>query len=234
MECVLFMLDEENPIVDGGVGEEPVVDEPVTEPVTDEPINEEPVNEEPINNDTTPIITVEDLKKRLHLAGIDYSSYTDEDLQALIELAIERIEAETGLPIKQPRLITEYEDSFHNKVYETDFYPLQCCEIRLDDELIEAHRVDMDRGILYFKPVTPGDLEVKYQIQYTDTTVLTGLITNIIILNISEDTVHGTWNSIREGEVSVTYGAGSGGLQGKVDKALNELKGYYKPRLRLL
>lgn len=228
------MLDEENPIVDGGVGEEPVVDEPVTEPVTDEPINEEPVNEEPINNDTTPIITVEDLKKRLHLAGIDYSSYTDEDLQALIELAIERIEAETGLPIKQPRLITEYEDSFHNKVYETDFYPLQCCEIRLDDELIEAHRVDMDRGILYFKPVTPGDLEVKYQIQYTDTTVLTGLITNIIILNISEDTVHGTWNSIREGEVSVTYGAGSGGLQGKVDKALNELKGYYKPRLRLL
>lgn len=228
------MLDEENPIVDGGVGEEPVVDEPVTEPVTDEPINEEPVNEEPINNDTTPIITVEDLKKRLHLAGIDYSSYTDEDLQALIELAIERIEAETGLPIKQPRLITEYEDSFHNKVYETDFYPLQCCEIRLDDELIEAHRVDMDRGILYFKPVTPGDLEVKYQIQYTDTTVLTGLITNIIILNISEDTVHGTWNSIREGEVSVTYGAGSGGLQGKVDKALNDLKGYYKPRLRLL
>ena len=234
MECVLFMLDEENPIVDGGVGEEPVVDEPVTEPVTDEPINEEPVNEEPINNDTTPIITVEDLKKRLHLAGIDYSSYTDEDLQALIELAIERIEAETGLPIKQPRLITEYEDSFHNKVYETDFYPLQCCEIRLDDELIEAHRVDMDRGILYFKPVTPGDLEVKYQIQYTDITVLTGLITNIIILNISEDTVHGTWNSIREGEVSVTYGAGSGGLQGKVDKALNDLKGYYKPRLRLL
>ena len=228
------MLDEENPIVDGGVGEEPVVDEPVTEPVTDEPINEEPVNEEPINNDTTPIITVEDLKKRLHLAGIDYSSYTDEDLQALIELAIERIEAETGLPIKQPRLITEYEDSFHNKVYETDFYPLQCCEIRLDDELIEAHRVDMDRGILYFKPVTPGDLEVKYQIQYTDTTVLTGLITNIIILNISEDTVHGTWNSIREGEVSVTYGAGSGGLQDKVDKALNDLKGYYKPRLRLL
>ena len=228
------MLDEENPIVDGGVGEEPVVDEPVTEPVTDEPINEEPVNEEPINNDTTPIITVEDLKKRLHLAGIDYSSYTDEDLQALIELAIERIEAETGLPIKQPRLITEYEDSFHNKVYETDFYPLQCCEIRLDDELIEAHRVDMDKGILYFKPVNHGDLEVKYQIQYTDITVLTGLITNIIILNISEDTVHGTWNSIREGEVSVTYGAGSGGLQGKVDKALNDLKGYYKPRLRLL
>lgn len=194
---------------------------------------ETPTDETPSNNES-PIISIDELKKRLHLAGIDYSSYTDEDLQALIELAIERIEAETGLPIKQPRLITEYEDSFHNKVYETDFYPLQCCEIRLDDELIEAHRVDMDRGILYFKPVTPGDLEVKYQIQYTDITVLTGLITNITILNISEDTVHGTWNSIREGEVSVTYGAGSGGLQGKVDKALNDLKGYYKPRLRLL
>lgn len=194
---------------------------------------ETPTDETPSNNESS-IISIDELKKRLHLAGIDYSSYTDEDLQALIELAIERIEAETGLPIKQPRLITEYEDSFHKEVYETDFYPLQCCEIRLDDELIEAHRVDMDRGILYFKPVNHGDLEVKYQIQYTDITVLTGLITNIIILNISEDTVHGTWNSIREGEVSVTYGAGSGGLQGKVDKALNDLKGYYKPRLRLL
>ena len=193
-----------------------------------------PYDDETPSNNESPIISIDELKKRLHLAGIDYSSYTDEDLQALIELAIERIEAETGLPIKQPRLITEYEDSFHNKVYETDFYPLQCCEIRLDDELIEAHRVDMGRGILYFKPVNHGDLEVKYQIQYTDITVLTGLITNIIILNISEDTVHGTWNSIREGEVSVTYGAGSGGLQGKVDKALNDLKGYYKPRLRLL
>lgn len=221
------MLDEENeetPIIDDGGGEVPTGEIPTEEVPTEETPNDE----------TSSIISVEELKKRLRLAGIDYTSYTDEDLQALIELAIERIEAETGLPINQPRLITEYEDSFHNKVYETDFYPLQCCEIRLDDELIEAHRVDMDRGILYFKPVTPGDLEVKYQIQYTDITVLTGLITNIIILNISEDTVHGTWNSIREGEVSVTYGNSSGGLQEKTNEALNRLKGYYKPRIRLL
>ena len=200
------------------------------------------VDEEPINNDgetpsteeTSSIISIEDLKNRLHLAGIDYSKYTDEDLSNLIDLTLEEIEAETGLPIKQPRLITEYEDSFHNKVYETDFYPLQCCEIRLDDELIEAHRVDMDRGILYFKPVTPGDLKVKYRIQYTNTTVLVPLITDMIILGIEGDTVHGVWNSVKEGDVSVTYGAGSGGLQGKVDNTLAKLKGYYTPRVRLL
>ena len=205
------MLDEETPIID-----------------------EETVNEDHTNEETYHIISIEELKNRLRLAGIDYSSYTDEDLQDYIDLVIERIEAETGLPITTPRLIIEYEDSYHNKVYETDYYPLVCCEIRLDDKIVEPHRVDMHRGIIYFKPEPIGDLEVRYKIQYTNTSVLSSLITNMVILNMEEDTVHGTWNSIREGEVSVTYGAGSGGLQGKVDKALADLKGYYRPRVRLL
>ena len=201
------------------------------------------VDEEPINNDgetpsteeTSSIISIEDLKNRLHLAGIDYSKYTDEDLSNLIDLTLEEIEAETGLPITYPRLIVEYEDLFRGKVYETDFYPIECCEIRLDDELLEdVHRIDLNRGIFYFRPSLTGDLEVRYRIQYKDTTVLTGLITDMVILGIEGDTVHGVWNSVKEGDVSVTYGAGSGGLQGKVDNTLAKLKGYYTPRVRLL
>lgn len=201
------------------------------------------VDEEPINNDgetpsteeTSSIISIEDLKNRLHLAGIDYSKYTDEDLSNLIDLTLEEIEAETGLPITYPRLIVEYEDLFRGKVYETDFYPIECCEIRLDDELLEdVHRIDLNRGIFYFRPSLTGDLEVKYRIQYTNTTVLVPLITDMIILGIEGDPVHGVWNSVKEGDVSVTYGAGSGGLQGKVDSTLAKLKGYYTPRVRLL
>jgi len=206
----------------------------IDEPVNDEPIIDEPVIDEPVNEETGTIISIADLKKRLRLAGIDYSDYTDEDLTDLINLVIERIEAETGLPVLSPRMVTEYVDLFNGKVYETDFYPLVGYEIRLNDEPFEVHRVDADRGIIYFKPRTVGELEVKYQIQYTNNTVLSSLISDMIILEMEGDTVHGTWNSIREGEVSVTYGVGSGGLQGKVDKALNELKGYYKPRVRLL
>ena len=236
------MLDEEPIVNDDSIinpetdtNEEPIVNDETT--TNDESIvnDETPTNEN--ENEDTPtssIISVEELKKRLRLAGVDFSNYTDDDLQSLIDLTLETIEAETGLPIVNPRLITEYEDYFRNKVYETDYYPLLCCEITCDGEVIEAHRVDMNRGILYFKPRLIGDLEVKYEIQYTNVTVLTSLITNMIILEMEGDTVHGTWNSIREGEVSVTYGAGSGGLQGKVDKALNELSGYYKPRVRLL
>ena len=220
------MLDEET-ITD----DTPIVDDDT--PINENPNEETPTEETP-TEESTSIISIEELKKRLRLAGVDYSKYTDEDLQALIDLTLESIEAETGLPIINPRLITEYEDFFHSKVYETDYYPLICCEIRFDGEIVEAHRVDMNRGIVYFKPKTIGELEVKYKIQYTNATVLTSLISNMIILEIEGDTVHGTWNSIREGEVSVTYGAGSGGLQGKVDKALNELKGYYKPRVKLL
>lgn len=192
------------------------------------------LDEETSTTNDASIISIEELKKRLRLAGIDFSNYNDNDLEALIDLTLESIEAETGLPIINPRLITEYEDAFHSKVYETDYYPLLCCEIRLDGDIVELPRIDMNRGILYFKPHLIGDLEVNYKIQYTNATVLAPLITNMIILEIEGDTVHGTWNSIREGEVSVTYGAGSGGLQDKVADALRELKGYYKPRARLL
>lgn len=180
------------------------------------------------------IISVEELKTRLRLANVDFSEYDDNDLETLITLTIENIEAITGLPISNPRLITEYKDKFHNKVYETDFYPLQCCLITIDGEEVEPHRIDYDRGILYFKPKSIGELEVKYRIQYTDVTVLSGLITNMIILDIESDTVHGTWNSVKEGDVSVTYGSGSGGLSEKVDEVLQNLKGYYQPRAKML
>ena len=220
------MLDEETitddtPIVDDGT------------PIDENPNEETPTEETP-TEESTSIISIEELKKRLRLAGVDYSQYTDEDLQALIDLTLESIEAETGLPIINPRLITEYEDFFHSKVYETDYYPLLCCELRIDGDIVEAHRVDMNRGILYFKPGIRGDLEVNYKIQYTNVNVLSSLITNMIILGIEGDVVHGTWNSIKEEGVSVTYGAGSGGLQDKVDDALRELSSYYTPRVRLL
>lgn len=187
-----------------------------------------------MSDEETTIITVEELKKRLHLANVNYDEYTDNDLEDLITITIENIEALTGLPIANPRLVTEYKDKFHNNVYETDFYPLQCCLITIDGEEVEPHRIDYERGILYFKPKTIGELEVKYKIQYTDVTVLSGLITNMIILDIESDTVHGTWNSVKEGDVSVTYGSGSGGLSEKVDEALRDLKGYYTPRIRFL
>ena len=186
------------------------------------------------NDEPTTIITVDDLKKRLRLAGIDFSAYTDEDLQDLIDLTLENIESVTGLPIINPRLVTEYEGRFHDRVYETDYYPLQCCEITLNGKEVEPHRIDCDRGILYFKPRSFGELEVKYKIQYTDIVVLAGLVTNMIILSIDGDTVHGVWNSVKEGDVSVTYGSGSGGLTDKVNDALKTLKGYYTPRVRLL
>lgn len=187
-----------------------------------------------MSDEETTIITVEELKKRLHLANVNYDEYNDNDLENLIAITIENIEAITGLPIVNPRLVTEYKDKFHDKVYETDFYPLQCCLVTIDGEEVEPHRIDYDRGVLYFKPKTIGELEVKYRIQYTDVTVLAGLITNMIILDIESDTVHGTWNSVKEGDVSVTYGSGSGGLSEKVDEALSDLKGYYTPRIRFI
>lgn len=206
-------------------------------------VDEEPVtNEEPITTDeptvdeetTDSIISVDDLKERLRLAGIDFGNYSDEDLEKLIQLTLQDIEARTGASIINPKLITEYDSHFRGEFYETDYYPIICSETTLDTEVIEPRRVDLERGILYFKPFTEGELEVKYKIQYTDTVFLAQLLTNMIILTIDSDVVHGTWNSIKEEGVSVTYGSGSGGLQGKVDDMLATLSGYYRPRVRLL
>ena len=206
--------------------------------VDEEPVtNEEPIttDEQKVDDETTDSInSVDDLKERLRLAGIDFGNYSDEDLEKLIQLTLQDIEARTGASIINPKLITEYDSHFRGEFYETDYYPIICSETTLDTEVIEPRRVDLERGILYFKPFTEGELEVKYKIQYTDTVFLAQLLTNMIILTIDSDVVHGTWNSIKEEGVSVTYGSGSGGLQGKVDDMLATLSGYYRPRVRLL
>lgn len=186
------------------------------------------------DEESTVIITVAELKTRLRLAGIDYSGYTDNDLETLITLTIQKIENITDLPILEPRNITEFTKIRWSGTYVTDYYPIINPSVILNEQEVQLKYIDNDKGILYFKKKQYGDIKIEYSIQYDNNSLLQDLITDMIILDMESDTVHGTWNSVKEGDVSVTYGAGSGGLQGKVDEALLTLMGFYSPRVRLL
>ena len=185
--------------------------------------------------ETNVIITVDELKTRLSLAGIDYSKYDDNDLETLITLTIQKIENITDLPIVEPRNITEFTKKIRwADIYVTDYYPIINPSVTLNEEELQLKYIDDDKGILYFEDKQYGDLKVEYSIQYDNIQLLQSLITDMIILDIESDTVHGTWNSVKEGDVSVTYGSGSGGLTEKVDDTLNNLSGYYQPRAKML
>lgn len=187
-----------------------------------------------MSNEETTIITVAELKNRLHLAKIDYSDYTDNDLESLITLTIQKIENITDLPILEPRNITEFTKIRWSDTYVTDYFPISEPSVTLNEKEVPLKYIDNYKGILYFKEKQYSELKIEYSIQYDNISLLQDLITDMIILDIESDTVHGTWNSVKEGDVSVTYGSGSGGLSEKVDEALRNLKGYYTPRVRFL
>lgn len=180
------------------------------------------------------IITVDELKLRLRLAGIDYSKYTDDDLEAIITLIIQEIENITGLPILEPRKITEFNKMIRSNTYVTDYYPVIEPSVYLNEQEVQLKYIDNDKGILYFKKKQYGDLKVEYKIQYTNISLLQELIANMIIIHIGGDVLNGQYTNVREGDVSVSAGNNGTSLYEKVNDILNDLGGYLKPRARML
>jgi hypothetical protein len=185
-------------------------------------------------DEKTTIISVDELKTRLRLAKIDFSDYTDTDLENLITLTIKQIENITDLPILEPRTITEFNKISWLDIYVTDFFPIVEPSVTLNEQEVEFKYIDYRNGILYFTTKQIGDLKVTYNLQYNNISLLQDLITDMISIQIEGDTLNGQWNNIHEGDVSVSVGGNGSSLYEKVDKTLNDLSGYYKPRIKLL
>jgi hypothetical protein len=186
------------------------------------------------DEETTVIISVDELKTRLRLARIDFSDYTDTDLESLITLTIKQIENETDLPILEPRTIVEFNKVSWSEVYVTDFYPIAEPSVTLNGQDADLKYIDNRNGILYFTTKQIGDLKVTYEIQYDNISLLQDLITDMIAIDIEGDSLNGQWNSIHEGDVSVSIGGNGSSLYEKVNDTLNNLSGYFKPRVKIL
>lgn len=186
------------------------------------------------DEEITVIITVAELKTRLRLANVDYSGYTDNDLETLITLTIQKIENITDLPILEPRNITEFTKMRWSDVYITSLYPIINPNVTLNEQEVQLKYIDNDKGILYFEDKQYGDLKVEYDIQYTNIQLLQDLITDMIIIDIEGETLNGQLNTIKEGDVSVSVGGNGNSLYETVDSRLNELSGYFQPRAKIL
>lgn len=187
-----------------------------------------------MSDEETIILSVDELKQRLHLAGIDYSEYTDNDLETLITLTIQKIENITDLPILEPRNITEFTKMRWSDVYVTNLYPIINPNVLLNEQEVPLKYIDNDKGILYFKEKQHHELKIEYSIQYDNIQLLKALITDMITIDIEGDTLNGQWNNIHEGDVSVSFGGNGNSLYETVDSRLNDLSGYYQPRIRML
>ena len=188
-----------------------------------------------MSDEETTIISVEELKTRLRLANVDFSEYDDNDLETLITLTIQKIESITDLPILEPRNITEFTKKIRwADIYVTSLYPIINPSVTLNEEELQLKYIDNDKGILYFEDKQYGDLKVEYSIQYDNIQLLQSLITDMISIDIEGDTLNGQWNNIKEGDVSVSVGGNGNSLYETVDSRLNELSGYFQPRVKML
>lgn len=185
-------------------------------------------------DEETTIITVEELKTRLRLAHINYSEYNDNDLQSLITLTIQEIENITDLPILEPRTITEFNKIRYSDVYVTNYFPVFNPSVTLNEQDVELKYIDNLTGILYFTHKQSGDFKITYKIQYDNIQLLKSLITDMITIDIEGDSLNGQWNSIKEGDVSISVGGNGSSVYETVESRLNDLSGYYKPRTKLL
>ena len=186
------------------------------------------------DEETNVIITVDELKTRLSLAGIDYSGFSDNDLEALITLTIQKIENITDLPIVEPRNITEFTKMRWSDVYVTSLYPIINPSVTLNEQEVQLKYIDNDKGILYFEEKQYHELKIEYSIQYDNIQLLQSLITDMITIDIEGDTLNGQWSNIKEGDVSVSVGGNGNSLYETVDSRLNDLSGYFQPRIRML
>lgn len=187
-----------------------------------------------MSDEETIIITVDELKTRLRLANVDYSGYTDNDLETLITLTIQKIENITDLPILEPRNITEFTKMRWSDTYVTDYYAIINPSVTLNEQEVTLKYIDNLKGILYFKKKQYGDIKVEYNIQYDNISLLQDLITDMIIIDIQGDTLNGQYSNIKEGDVSVSVGGNGNSLYETVESRLNDLSGYFQPRVKML
>ena len=188
-----------------------------------------------MSDEETTIISVEELKTRLRLANVNYEAYDDNDLETLITLTIQKIENITDLPILEPRNITEFTKKIRwADIYVTDYYPIINPSVTLNEEELQLKYIDNDKGILYFEDKQYGELKIEYSIQYDNIQLLQSLITDMITIDIEGDTLNGQWSNIKEGDVSVSVGGNGNSLYETVDSRLNDLSGYFQPRVKML
>lgn len=174
---------------------------------------------------------ISDLRSTLQLYGIDDTQYTDAQLQIFIDNAKSVI----GEDYVNSTEHEDYVEKISCRKYMTNYYPVvvDSVVVIVDGEQVTAKKITTD-GIIYFDEQVNGEFTCTY-LQGIDTTLVDEAIVNISLYMIQEQSGNGAISSINEGDISVSYDTNSiATSSNRISQMLNDIRGKYKARVRLI
>lgn len=182
-------------------------------------------------------ISAEELRLLLKFNNLT-TSFTDEELNALVDLKIKEVSALTNLPLND-LVRKQITNRFQGNLIELDYYPVgEINNIIIDDTCLNSqdYRIDEDNGIIYLNNRHNGFLRVEYVHTISEKTnqLVNQLIGDMIVYQLTPgNNGNGEISSIHEMDTTVNYDTSTS--QGKlIQSRIDELKLNNKSRVRWL
>ena len=186
------------------------------------------------------LIDLEDLKKQLDLFGVDYTGYTDEDLDLLLSNTIKELMGYTNLPLQPVSHKTLIKD-YYGDFLELDYYPIgEITEFKIGSKTLSGddYVLDDTLGILYLNTKLNGLLLIKYTCVLPDDAInnlVNPLIVDMIRYGVTTGySKDGVSTKYKEGDVEVNFDT-STSLGNLIQSRITDLKNkYYNVRIRVV
>ena len=182
-------------------------------------------------------ISAEELRLLFKFNNIS-TTFTDGELDDLVDLKIKEVSALTNLPLND-LVRKQITNRFHGDIIELDYYPVgEIHNIIIDDTSLNSqdYRVDEDNGIIYLNNHHNGFLRVEYVHTISEKTnqLVNQLIGDMIVYQLTPgNNGNGEISSIHEMDTTVNYDTSTS--QGKlIQSRIDELKLCNNCRVRWL
>lgn len=183
------------------------------------------------------LITISDLRLLLRLNGISTDTYTDTEMEALLEYYTNELNSLLCFQYETCEH-TEYQKLTEDKVTLLDYYPVQyISKVLLDDKEYSGlvKRVDKHNGIIYFCESVTGEITINYTTGWTEDNIkkfITPVLVDLMVSGLKYGN-EGRISSLHEGDVSVTYDTSVNSLL-DVNNRITDLNKRFSVRARLL
>jgi hypothetical protein len=181
------------------------------------------------------LITIPDLRLLLRLNGISTDTYTDTEMESLLEYYTSMLNSLLCFEYETCEH-TEYQDLTGDKFTLLDYYPIQyVTSVSVDDKEYSGlvKRLDKHNGVIYFTGTVTGELTVTYATGWTENKIkqyIRPLLVDLMITGLKYGN-EGRISSLHEGDVSVTYDMSS---LLDVNNRITDLNKRFSVRARLL
>lgn len=157
--------------------------------------------------------------------------YTDTQISNFISEAKRLLDIDLLTPHQE----TDYNPEFIGQKYLTKFYPLLNTSIILtvNSNRVTPKYVERNSGIIHLPMQYMGELQCTYTVGLSESDVLTSITPLVVALICDKEGLN--YNSITEGDVSVSRSGGKGsGDVTSIDGIIRDIRGRYDCMVRLI